>query len=69
VSAITHWAEVDRIVPYGEDGKYRLIFKGKAKSIGPIPFGAAPSGTMQGPRYTTLKKLMGAKNITEVVGR
>lgn len=69
VSAITHWAEVDRIVPYGEDGKYRLIFKGKAKEIGPIPFGAAPSGTMQGPRYTTLKKLMGAKNIIEVVGR
>ena len=31
VRAITHYAPVDRIEPYGEDGKYKLIFSLKAK--------------------------------------
>ena len=39
VSAITHYAPVDRIEPYGEGGKYKLVFSMKAKPIGPIPFG------------------------------
>ena len=36
VSAITHYAFVDRIEPYGESGKYKVIFSEKAKAIGPI---------------------------------
>jgi hypothetical protein len=50
VSAITHYAPVDRIEPYGEGGKYKLVFSMKAKAITPIPFGDAPQGAMQGPR-------------------
>jgi hypothetical protein len=69
VSAITHYAPVDRIEPYGESGKYKLVFSEKAQTIGPIPFGDAPSGAMQGPRYTTFEKLKKAKKLTDVTGK
>lgn len=46
VSAITHYAPVARIEPYGEEGKYKLVFSEKAKAITPIPYGNAPSGAM-----------------------
>ncbi len=68
VSAITHSAPVSRIEPYGEGGKYKLIFAEKAKSIQPIRFGNAAKGSMQGPRYTTLERLMQAKTLTDLFG-
>ncbi len=69
VSAITHYAPVDRIEPYGEGGKYKLVFLFKAKAITPIPYGEAPSGAMQGPRYTTFAQLMAAKKLTDLTGK
>ncbi|MBF8267114.1 MAG: putative Excinuclease subunit domain protein [Dehalococcoidia bacterium] len=69
VSAMTHYAPVARIEPYGEEGKYKLIFSEKAKPIGPIPFGDALQGAMQGPRYTNFAKLQTAKKLTDLVGR
>ncbi len=68
VSAITHYALVSRIESYGEQGKYRLVFSEKAKSIGPIPLGNAPAGTMQGSRYTTFTKLQSANTISDLWG-
>ena len=68
VSAVTHYAPVTRIEPYGEEDKCKLIFSEKAKPIGPIPFGDAPQGTMQGPRYTSLSKLLTATKLTDMVG-
>ena len=67
VSAVTHYAPVAHIEPYGEEGKYKLVFSEKAKPIGPIPYGNAPSGAMQGPRYTTFAKLQSAKTLTDLV--
>ncbi|MCZ8320386.1 MAG: GIY-YIG nuclease family protein [Novosphingobium sp.] len=67
VSAVTHYAPVARIEPYGEGGKYRVFFSEPAKAINPIPFGNAPSGAMQGPRYTTYQKLMSAKSVQELM--
>jgi hypothetical protein len=67
VGAITHYAEVDRIEPYGEEGKYRLIFTAKAIPIGPIYYGDAPKGSMQGPRYTTFTKLKAAKTLSDLL--
>lgn len=67
VSAITHYAPVSRIEPYGEGGKYKLVFSEPAKAIGPIPYADAPQGAMQGPRYTTFAKLQTAKKLTEVL--
>ena len=68
-SAITHYAVVDRIEPYGESGKYKLIFSEKAQTLRPIPFGDAPQGAMQGPRYTTFEKLKTAKKLSDVLGK
>lgn len=66
VSAITHYAEVERIEPYGDGGKYRLVFRGRARKIGPIPFGDAPRGSMQGTRYTTLERLKTATTLSQL---
>jgi hypothetical protein len=57
VSAITHVAPVASIEPYGEDGKFKLIFAEPAKQIEPIPFANAPADSMQGPRYSTYARL------------
>jgi hypothetical protein len=69
ISAVTHVAPVASIEPYGDSGKYKLIFSEPAKTIGPIPFGSAPSGTMQGPRYTTYEKLQKAKTVSDLLGK
>jgi hypothetical protein len=69
VSAITHVAPVSRIEPYGDSGKYKLIFSEPAKPIGPIPFADAPSGFMQGSRYTTYEKLQRAKKVTDLFAK
>lgn len=66
ISAITHYAPVDRIEPYGESSRYRVFFSEKAQKIEPIPFGDAPPGSMQGPRYTTFEKLKTAKKLSDV---
>jgi hypothetical protein len=66
VGAVTYVAEVDHIEPYGDEGKYKVVFKGKAQPIGPIPFADAPQGMMQGPRYTDYVKLVGAKKLMDI---
>jgi hypothetical protein len=69
-SAITHWAEVKHIEPYGDAGKYRVVFKGPAKPFDqPLPYADAPSGAMQGPRYVSFEALMSAKTVADLVGR
>jgi len=66
ISAITYYAEVDSIEAYGDGTKYKLNFKGKAIKIEPINFTGAKQGTLQGPRYTNLEKLLKAKTWKEV---
>ena len=66
VSAITYYAPVSRIEPYGESGKYKLVFSKKARPVGPIAFGDAPKGSMQGQRYTTIERLRKAKTLSEL---
>ena len=69
ISAITHYAPVERIEPYGDEGKYRLVFSAPAKPVGPIPFADAPPGSMQGPRYVSLSRLLSAKKVTDTFPR
>jgi hypothetical protein len=64
--AVTHWAPVASIEPYGEKGKYKLNFAEAAKPIGPIPFADAPSGFMSGQKYTSLQRLLSAKKLTDL---
>ena len=65
-SAITHWAEIKQIEPYGEGNAYRLIFKGPAKEfkrqIGIKSRKYAP----QNSRYTNFQKLKEAKDVSEL---
>ena len=68
-SAITHYAPVSRIEPYGEDGKYKLVFSEPAKRLEPIPLGDALPTTMQGPRYTSFASLQKARNLTDVLDK
>lgn len=69
ISAVTHYAPVERIEPYGESGKYRLVFLKPAEELPQrIPLGNAPSTTMMGPRYTSLNKLKAAASVAELFG-
>ena len=67
VSAITYVAEVARIEPWKDTGKYVLYFKEPAKKITPIPL--VPGGKVsapQAPRYTSSARLQKAKTLDEV---
>ena len=67
VSAITHLAEIDHFEPYGDAGKWKVVFKAPAVALQQaIPFGDAPSGAMQGSRYTTRKALLSAKTLKDL---
>ena len=67
VSAITHYAPVDRIEPFGESGKFKLVFSEKAREIGPIERGNASKGVMQSPRYARLQSLLDAKVLSDFI--
>lgn len=67
ISAVTHYATVDKIEPYGEEGKYKIVFSGPAKELeNPILYGSAPSGYMQGTRYSNFEKLKTAKTVVDI---
>lgn len=66
VARIKHYAEIERIEPYKDTGKFILYLKNK-KTVKPIPLGGRRRGEApQGPRYTTLKKLLKVKTIGEI---
>jgi hypothetical protein len=68
VGAVTHIAEIDRFEPYGDEGKYKVVFKGAAMKLPkPIPYGNAISGAMQGPRYCTKAALDAATSVADLV--
>lgn len=65
ISAITYYAEVKSIETYGEEGKYKVNFKGNAtKLVSPIKLGVGAMG-LQSSRYTNIKKLLAAKIVSE----
>jgi len=67
ISAITYYAQVSKIEKYKNTGKYILYFENKAKKIGPIKLAKRKKGLApQGPRYTTIKKLLKAKTLNEI---
>ena len=66
VSAITHYAPVDRIEPYGDSGKYKVVFSEPPSRSTRSRSANAPSGAMQGPRYTSFERLKSAKKLTDL---
>jgi hypothetical protein len=66
-SAVTYYAPVQSIVPYGNDGKFKLIFSAPAMPLqAKIPLENATKGMMQAPRYTTLGKLLSAQKLMDL---
>jgi hypothetical protein len=65
ISAVTHYAPVERIEPYGDGGKYQVIFSEPAKEL-EKPIGNAPPGTFQGSRYTSISKLLAASEAADL---
>lgn len=66
VAHISHYAEIDRIEPYKDTGKYILFLKNK-KTVKPIKLGTGKKGEApQAPRYTTLEKLLNANSVSEL---
>ncbi len=67
ISAITHVAPVNKIVPWEDTGKYCLEFAEPAREIGPIKLDQPGRGKApQAPRYTSMDKLTKAKALSEV---
>ncbi|WP_054286381.1 hypothetical protein [Gulbenkiania mobilis] len=66
VTAITHIAEVEAILPYNDTRKYMIKFKGPATAIAPISRPENSDVSMQSPRYALREKLLTAKNLDEV---
>lgn len=66
VSAITHFAPIERIEPYGEEGKYKLIFAEPAKEFDEKILFDLPKGAMQSPRYASFSKIRTAKSMSEI---
>jgi len=66
VSGITHYAKVKEIVPHG-DGKFRIIFDGKAIELPRVVMlGDTNATAMRPPRYTTLEKLRAASVVRDL---
>jgi hypothetical protein len=46
----------------------KVVFSEPARPIEPIPLADAPSGAMQGPRYTSFERLKSARKLTDLMG-
>jgi hypothetical protein len=66
VSAITHFAKIDRIVDYQDTGRYKIVFDEPLELPVPISLGESRKKTFQGQRYTTLEKLKCARLIEDL---
>ncbi len=65
-SAITHIAKIKEIVPYGDDGKFKVIFEHPAQKIAPIPLGE--KSKIQGPAYCEYDRIKSSKSVDELLG-
>jgi len=67
ISAITHFAEVERIEKYKDTDKYILYFKEDAKQIKKVSLSGQKKGKApQSPRYTSYTKLLKANTLDDL---
>lgn len=64
VSAITHYAKIDRFEPLERVGRYNVFFSEAPTEIKPIKFTTADVCAVQGPRYTTLELVLKAMHLS-----
>jgi len=66
VAAVRNVAEIERIEPYKDSGKFKVYLKNK-KKVGPITLDKGKRGVApQGPRYTTYEKILRAKKLSDL---
>lgn len=66
-SGITHYAEIDKIEQYEDTDKKIIYFKSEAIELdNKINLGGINANSMRSPRYTTLKKLLCAKELKDL---
>ncbi len=66
VAAIRYVAEVDKIEPYKNSGKFIVYLKNR-KQVGPIKLDVGTRGVApQSPRFTTISKLSKASKVSEL---
>ncbi len=65
ISAITHYASVERIEKYKDTGKYILYFKDKPKKIEKIPLGDNKMA-VRSCRYTNLQKMLSIDTVSNL---
>lgn len=67
IAHIAHYAEIERIEPYKDSGKYILFLKNKKVLKTPIPLkGTVHGGAPQSPRFTTIEKLHSARIVGDL---
>jgi hypothetical protein len=64
-SAITHVAPIATIEPYGESGKWKIVFASPAESVGPVRLGDQPTGP-QAPFYTSYARLKVGRTLADL---
>jgi hypothetical protein len=63
---IQHVAEIKRIAPYKNTGKF-IVYLGRKMKVGPILLDQKSKGVApQSPRFTTLEKLKRAKKVSDL---
>ena len=65
VSAITHFAEIREFIDLIQKGRYEVIFKGAPTPINPVRFTPMDVCAVQGPRYSTLNKILNASSLDQ----
>lgn len=64
VSAITHYAKIDRIEQYQDTNKRIIYFNGEAIKLDtPVRLGDTDANSMRSPRYTKIEKLLRASEV------
>ena len=65
VSAITHYAEIERLEDATKYGRYNVCFKGNPVEIEHVRFTKMDICAVQGPRYTMLSLVLNAKSLSD----
>ena len=64
VSAITHYAKIDRLEPLNRAGRFDVYFSDLPVEIDSVRFTSADICAVQGPRYTSLEMILNARNLS-----
>jgi len=67
ISAITHYAKITQYTRLEQKGRYKVSFEGPPIEITQVPYSPSKdSSVVQGPRYTSLAKILCSNCLTDV---